>query len=91
MWIGIIPAQQFDQNGAMKLAICNDIGQASYDRVIVAAEMCNQVNALHASKRNYVKMKAIIDRCVDCARIFIDNTLTSKMMFSNNQISNSLR
>ena len=29
---GIIPARQFDQIGAMKLAICNDIGEASYDR-----------------------------------------------------------
>lgn len=28
---GIIPARQEDQNQALKLAICNDIGQASYD------------------------------------------------------------
>lgn len=28
---GIIPARQDDQNQALKLAICNDIGQASYD------------------------------------------------------------
>lgn len=28
---GIIPARQEDQHQALKLAICNDIGQASYD------------------------------------------------------------
>lgn len=28
---GIIPARQEDQNQALKLAICNDIGEASYD------------------------------------------------------------
>ena len=32
---GIIPARQFDQIGAMKLAICNDIGEASYDRCVL--------------------------------------------------------
>ena len=32
---GIIPARQFDQVGAMKLAICNDIGEASYDRCVL--------------------------------------------------------
>eukprot|EP01037_Dinobryon_pediforme_P042414 gene42414-52767_t len=51
---GIIPARQFDQLGALKLAICNDIGQASYDRVVVAAEMCNQLNALHVRAKKYL-------------------------------------
>ena len=44
---GIIPARQLDQEGALKLAICNDIGEASYDRVVVAAALCDRVNELH--------------------------------------------
>lgn len=32
---GIIPARQEDQNQALKLAICNDIGQASYDTQVL--------------------------------------------------------
>ena len=65
---GIIPAKYVDQGNALKLAICNDIGdlisdlslsrvdsinvsrcllfsgEASYDRVVVAAAMCDLIN-----------------------------------------------
>jgi ribosome biogenesis GTPase A len=44
---GIIPAKQLNQENAIKLAICNDIGEAAYDRVVVAAEMCNYLNQLY--------------------------------------------
>ena len=33
-----------------------------YVRVLVAAEMCNQVNGLHARTHKYVKMSKIIER-----------------------------
>lgn len=56
---GIIPAKQINQDAAMKLAICNDIGQASYDRVVVAAKMASHLNALHAERPLYLDMKAI--------------------------------
>eukprot|EP01038_Epipyxis_sp_PR26KG_P014669 gene14669-19707_t len=59
---GIIPARQFDQFGALKLAICNDIGEASYDRVVVAAAMCESLNGLHRKQAGYVNMKKIIER-----------------------------
>ena len=59
---GIIPARQLDQEGALKLAICNDIGEASYDRVVVAAAMCDLLNNLHKQHKNYVGMKKIIER-----------------------------
>ena len=36
---GIIPARQVDQRSALKLAICNDIGEASYDGARVAAAL----------------------------------------------------
>ena len=59
---GIIPARQLDQEGALKLAICNDIGEASYDRVVVAAAMCDLLNNLHKQHKNYVGMNKIIER-----------------------------
>ena len=62
---GIIPAQQVNQLNAIKLAICNDIGEASYDRVVVAGQMCDLINSLHnagSSTKYYVKMNKIIDR-----------------------------
>uniref|UniRef100_A0A7S4D8U7 G domain-containing protein n=1 Tax=Heterosigma akashiwo TaxID=2829 RepID=A0A7S4D8U7_HETAK len=36
---GIIPAKQVDQSTAVRLAICNDIGQASYDTQVVSGLM----------------------------------------------------
>lgn len=59
---GIIPARQLDQDGALKLAICNDIGEASYDRVVVAAAMCDLLNNLHKQHKNYVGMNKILER-----------------------------
>jgi ribosome biogenesis GTPase A len=34
---GVIPPLLHDQDAALKLAICDDIGQAAYDNVLVAA------------------------------------------------------
>lgn len=48
--------------GALKLAICNDIGEASYDRVVVAAAMCDRIIKLSNSQKGYVDMRRIIDR-----------------------------
>ena len=59
---GIIPAKQFDQFGAIKLAICNDIGEASYDRVVVATKMCDQLNWVYQSNPSYVNMNLIKER-----------------------------
>ena len=59
---GIIPAQQINQLNAIKLAICNDIGEASYDRVVVAAHMCDLVNELARKRGRYVNMRKINER-----------------------------
>jgi len=59
---GIIPARQFDQQGALKLAICNDIGEASYDRVVVAAAMCDELIRLNKANKGYVNMKKMEER-----------------------------
>lgn len=59
---GIIPARQCDQEAALKLAMCNDIGEASYDRVYVASHLCDYLNALHRDIKGYVDMKTICQR-----------------------------
>lgn len=59
---GIIPARQFDQNSALALAVCNDIGEASYDRVVVAAALCDKLTALHTTHPSYVDMNRIRNR-----------------------------
>jgi ribosome biogenesis GTPase A len=60
---GIIPGgMSLDQHVATKLAICNDIGEASYDRVLVAAAMCDMLNALHLRRSDFVDMESIVKR-----------------------------
>jgi ribosome biogenesis GTPase A len=43
---GVIPLKLEDQEAAIKLAICDDIGEASYDNQLVAAELVNVLNYL---------------------------------------------
>ena len=45
---GVIPPLLHDQDAAMKLAICDDIGQAAYDNVLVAAEAVDLLIRLNA-------------------------------------------
>ena len=59
---GIIPARNDDQEGATRLAICNDIGEASYDRVVVAEEMCERINHINQQYSGYIDMAKIKDR-----------------------------
>eukprot|EP01034_Spumella_vulgaris_P032350 gene32350-39940_t len=59
---GIIPARQFDQAVALKLAICNDIGDASYDRVLVAGAMCDLLKTLAKQRSDFVDVAIINNR-----------------------------
>ena len=43
---GVIPIKLEDQEAALKLAICDDIGEASYDNQLVAAAFIDIVNVL---------------------------------------------
>jgi ribosome biogenesis GTPase A len=43
---GVIPAKLGNQEAAVKLAICDDIGQASYDNQLVAAALVDLLNSL---------------------------------------------
>lgn len=52
---GVIPPLLHDQDAALKLAICDDIGQAAYDNVLVAAEAVDlliQLNVNLTSRYN---------------------------------------
>lgn len=46
----------------MKLAICNDIGEAAYERSAAAAAMCDLIIKLNNHQRGYVDMKRICER-----------------------------
>lgn len=59
---GIIPARQFDQEVAVKLAICNDIGEASYDRVVVAAALVDLLNQMQRKAPAYTDSKKLSAR-----------------------------
>jgi len=59
---GIIPAKQVDQNCALKLAICNDIGEASYDSERVAASMVELLRATHSRRSSFVSVDVLADR-----------------------------
>jgi ribosome biogenesis GTPase A len=53
---GIIPGRLNDQDAAVKLAICDDIGEAGYDRQSIAAafiELCQELGYLEGFQSRY--------------------------------------
>lgn len=59
---GIIPARQVDQICALKLAICNDIGEASYDSERVAAAMVELFRRTYEIKPGYMPIEVLDKR-----------------------------
>lgn len=45
---GVIPAKLEDQEAGLKLAVCDDIGEAAYDNQLIAAAFIDLVNELYA-------------------------------------------
>ena len=87
---GIIPAKQFDQKGAYLLAMCNDIGEASYDRVVVAAALCDQINMIYKKHHDHVDMAHIRDRYkIDFDQMSGDEIIykVADIVYQGNQIS----
>eukprot|EP01032_Pedospumella_encystans_P008792 gene8792-10401_t len=87
---GIIPAKQFDQKGAYLLAMCNDIGEASYDRVVVAAALCDQINMIYKKHNDHVDMAHIRDRYkIDFDQMSGDEIIykVADIVYQGNQIS----
>lgn len=67
---GIIPSQLTDQVAALKLAICDDIGQAAYDTQRVASAFVDLLSELDAAHPPLNQLQALLKRyelsAVDC-------------------------
>ncbi len=59
---GIIPAQLTDQAAALKLAICDDIGQAAYDTQRVASAFVDLLQQLDAAQQTTERLQALKNR-----------------------------
>jgi ribosome biogenesis GTPase A len=59
---GVIPLKLEDQGAALKLAICDDIGEAAYDNQLVAAELVDILNYLQAIATNLLPPKPLESR-----------------------------
>lgn len=59
---GIIPAQLTDQAAALKLAICDDIGEAAYDTQRVAAAFVDMIKQLDSETHSADRTQALESR-----------------------------
>lgn len=59
---GILPAQLKDQEAALRLAICDDIGQAAYDNQRIAADFVELFKALDSRSQAVSYLAALSDR-----------------------------
>ncbi|MBR8839406.1 MAG: ribosome biogenesis GTPase YlqF [Stigonema ocellatum SAG 48.90 = DSM 106950] len=59
---GVIPARLDDQDAALKLAICDDIGEASYDNQGVAAALVDLLNSLEATATHLLPHRPLQSR-----------------------------
>lgn len=59
---GVLPSQLKDQDAALKLAICDDIGEAAYDNQRVAAAFVDLIQALDGNAKNRGASQALSDR-----------------------------
>ncbi|WP_017655643.1 ribosome biogenesis GTPase YlqF [Fortiea contorta] len=59
---GVIPLKLEDQGAALKLAICDDIGEAAYDNQLVAAELVDILNYLQHIAPNLLPQKPLESR-----------------------------
>jgi ribosome biogenesis GTPase A len=59
---GVIPIRLDDQEAAMKLAICEDIGEASYDNQLVAAGLVDLLTYLDATSNGLVSASILKSR-----------------------------
>jgi ribosome biogenesis GTPase A len=59
---GIIPARQVDQTAALRLAVCNEIGEAAYDGERVAAALVELLVATHALRPSFVDLPLLHKR-----------------------------
>jgi ribosome biogenesis GTPase A len=59
---GVIPSRLEDQDAALKLAICDDIGEAAYDKQRTAAAFLDLLKGLQQSRENEVYRRVLQER-----------------------------
>ena len=59
---GIIPAKQVDQAAAYHLAMCDDIGNAAYDKQAVAAALYERLLAVSAARPSFARLDTLRER-----------------------------
>lgn len=59
---GVIPVKLDDQEAAMKLAICDDIGEAAYDKQLIAAGMVDVLTYLQATQSEFLPNQPLRSR-----------------------------
>ncbi|MBE9177303.1 ribosome biogenesis GTPase YlqF [Oculatella sp. LEGE 06141] len=59
---GVLPAQLDDQDAALKLAICDDIGEAAYDNQRVAAALVDMLNRIQAQAPEMMPVQPLTSR-----------------------------
>ena len=59
---GVIPSRLEDQKAAVKLAICDDIGQASYDNQLVAAAFIDIINEILETHPDLLSSNPLLNR-----------------------------
>jgi ribosome biogenesis GTPase A len=59
---GVIPSRLEDQTAAVKLAICDDIGEASYDNQLIAAAFVDLLNSIQTTSPNLLPPHPLMTR-----------------------------
>ncbi|MEA5554372.1 ribosome biogenesis GTPase YlqF [Anabaena cylindrica UHCC 0172] len=59
---GVIPSRMENQDAAVKLAICDDIGEASYDNQLIAAAFVDIVNQLQETHPHLLPAHPLLSR-----------------------------
>ncbi|MEB3210784.1 MAG: ribosome biogenesis GTPase YlqF [Leptolyngbyaceae bacterium] len=59
---GVLPSQLEDQDAALKLAICDDIGEAAYDNQRVAASFIDELKQLYENSPDLCPVSSVGDR-----------------------------
>ncbi|XLS62802.1 hypothetical protein HN51_017030, partial [Arachis hypogaea] len=69
---GILPMRISDQSAAIKLAICDDIGERSYDVTDVAAILVQMLTKLPAVGGDALRKRYKIDVDSQCGKTFVE-------------------
>jgi len=59
---GVLPSRLGDQDAALKLAFCDDIGQAAYDNQRVAAALVDRIKQIYHQLPNLFEQEPLSDR-----------------------------